>query len=207
MRSRRRRPCSQSVATVVAELARDVVRLEVEESTEGLRTLRGQFLAAGPGATGPRSQLLHLDGGDLDFGKALEVALGPPGTSGSSSRASSRRSRRGSRTAQPPSVTAYAEDALMRLRMTRRMRTYQRRQRRRHRRRGRRRARPARRRRRRRADATTSSSSSTRATSRSCASGPGWSRPSSGATAHPALPRPAPTARHRRSRSCRATSC
>ena len=111
--------------TVVAELARDVVRVEVEESTEGLRTLRGQFLAAGPGATGARSQLLHLDGGDLDFGKELKVSLGPAGDQRIVFEGVVSGLEAEFQDGQPPSVTAYGEDALMRLRMVRRMRTYE----------------------------------------------------------------------------------
>lgn len=109
-----------------ADLARDCIRLEIEESTEGLRTLRAQFVAVGDGATGPQSSMLYLDGTILDFGKTIKVALGPDS---------------GQRTTfdgvisgleavyadgTPPVVVVYAEDALMRLRMTRRMRTYKR---------------------------------------------------------------------------------
>lgn len=111
---------------VVAELARDVVRLEIEEDTEGLRTVRAQFHATAAGATGARSQLLHLDGGSLDFGKELKVSLGRTGSQkivfeGVISALEAEFA--------PPknaSVSVYGEDVLMRLRMVRRMRTYQR---------------------------------------------------------------------------------
>jgi phage protein D len=110
---------------VVAELARDVVQLEIEEDTEGLRTFRGRFHATAAGATGARSQLLHLDGGSLDFGKELKVSLGPRGDQrivfeGAVSAIEACFDRD-----QPPTVSAYGEDALMRLRMVRRMRTYE----------------------------------------------------------------------------------
>lgn len=111
---------------VVAELARDLTRLEIEEDTRGLRTFRGQFHAAGAGATGARSQLLHIDGGSLDFGKDLKVSLGPPGSQRIVFEGVVSAIEAEFRDGQPPSVTAYGEDVLMRLRMTRRMRTYQR---------------------------------------------------------------------------------
>lgn len=106
------------------DLARDCVRLEVEECTTGLRTLQVHFVAVGAGAAGPPGPLLHLDGQSLDFGKQIQVSLGP---------------KQGQRTVfdgvvsaievvygngEPPRVVVYAEDALMQLRMTRRMRTY-----------------------------------------------------------------------------------
>jgi phage protein D len=106
------------------DLARDCVRLEIEEGVEGLRTLKAQFVAVGAGTTGPPDRMLYADGQILDFGKALQVNLGPgPGPPivfegvisaielvfGDS---------------EPPRIVVFAEDALMRLRMTRRMRTY-----------------------------------------------------------------------------------
>ena len=104
-------------------LARDCVRLEIEEGLEGLRTLRAQFLAVGAGATGPPQPMLHLDG-SVDFGNALEVCLGPDtdqrivfdGTVSAIEAVFA--------DGEPPRVVVLAEDALMRLRMTRRMRTY-----------------------------------------------------------------------------------
>ena len=117
-------PVFSVAGQVVGELARDCVRLEIEEGTEGLRTLQAQFLAVGPGATGPPQPMLHLDGSTLDFGKALEVCVGPD----SAQRivfdgvVSAIEAIFGD--GEPPRVAVHAEDALMRLRMTRRMRTY-----------------------------------------------------------------------------------
>src|SRR5438046_7850464 len=65
--------------SVVGGLARDVVRLEVEEGTDGLRTLTATFQAIGLSGSGDVEPLLHLDGSDLDFGKRLEVSIGAPG--------------------------------------------------------------------------------------------------------------------------------
>jgi phage protein D len=108
----------------VASLARDCVRLEIDEGLAGLRTLRLHLFATGAGATGPPDRMIYLDGGAVDFGKQLTVSLGPEG---------------GQRTVfdgtvsaieavfdgrADPEVVIFAEDVLMRLRMTRRLRTY-----------------------------------------------------------------------------------
>lgn len=106
------------------DLARDCVRLEVDEGVEGLRTLQAHFLAVGPGAAGPQGRMLYLDGQLIDFGKAIQVSVGPG--------AAERTVFDGVVSAielvfgdsEPPRVVVFAEDALMRLRMTRRMRTY-----------------------------------------------------------------------------------
>ena len=177
--------------TLIRNLARDCVQLEVEEGIEGLRTMRADFVAIGAGATGPPDALLHLDGQTLDFGKRIAVTVGP-----------SQRQRivfDGIVSAlevvfadsEPPRLVVFAEDALMQLRMTRRMRTYThvtdadiaRQIAKDH--------EPPLGRGRSTAPGTTSSSSSTRATWRSCANGPAGSRPSCGRRATPALRHPA----------------
>ncbi len=106
------------------DLARDCVHLEVDEDIAGLRTVQAHFVAVGAGATGPQDRMLHLDSIVIDFGKAFQVSVGPEG---------------GQRIvfdgvisaievifgdSEPPRVVVLAEDALRRLRMTRRMRTY-----------------------------------------------------------------------------------
>lgn len=106
------------------DLGRDCVHLEIEEGTEGLRTLRAHFVAVGAGATGPPAPMLYLDGQIVDFGKQIEVSLGPDG--------GQRKVFDGAISAlelvfgdsEPPRLVVSAEDALMRLRMSRRMRTY-----------------------------------------------------------------------------------
>lgn len=110
---------------VVGGLARDLVRLEVEEATDGLRTLTATFQAVGMSGSGTEEPLLHLDGSDLDFGKKLEVSIGAPGEeraifSGLISGIELEHSE-----GDMPVVTAFAEDALMKLRMTRRLKTYE----------------------------------------------------------------------------------
>jgi len=107
------------------ELARDLVRLECSESIDGLKTLRARFVAIGPQSGETQQSLLYMDGRILDFGREIKVAIGP---------------LQGQRTifegyisalelsfeeGEEPEVCLYAEDKLMDLRMTRRMKTYE----------------------------------------------------------------------------------
>jgi phage protein D len=110
---------------VKGALARDLLRLEIEEATEGLKTCLARFVAIGPKENGDVEQLQYLDGSVLDFGKALEVSLGPPGGErvvfkGAISALEARFDE-----AEAPDVSLFAEDKLMKLRMTRRMKTYE----------------------------------------------------------------------------------
>lgn len=107
------------------ELARDLVRLECRESIDGLKTLQARFVAIGPQAGSETQTLLYMDGQVLDFGREITVAIGP---------------LEGQRIifegfisaleiefdeGREPEVCLYAEDKLMDLRMTRRMKTYE----------------------------------------------------------------------------------
>ena len=108
----------------VPSLARDCVRLEIDEGVEGLRTLRLHVFATGTGATGPADRMIYLDGGAIDFGKQLTVSLGPDGDQrtvfdGAISAIEAIFEGRAT-----PQVAIFAEDALMRLRMTRRLRSF-----------------------------------------------------------------------------------
>ncbi|MET8625813.1 contractile injection system protein, VgrG/Pvc8 family [Kitasatospora sp. NPDC004669] len=109
---------------LVRDLGRDCIRLEVCEGVEGLRTLQARFLASGIGATGPQESLLHLDGKTIDLGSALKVALGPEAQQRTVFEGTVSGLELVLGDGDPPVVVAHAEDALMRLRMTRRMRTY-----------------------------------------------------------------------------------
>ncbi|HEY2959219.1 MAG TPA: contractile injection system protein, VgrG/Pvc8 family [Actinomycetota bacterium] len=108
---------------LVRDLARDCVRLEVCEGVEGLRTMQAWFMAVGREAPGPPDPLLHLDGRTIDLGRTVQVSLGPDGIQ--------RRVFEGVVSAVELSfrdgqavLVVLAEDQLMRLRMTRRMRSY-----------------------------------------------------------------------------------
>jgi len=108
----------------VPSLARDCVRLEIEEGVEGLRTLRLHVFATGAGAAGPPDRMIYLDGGVVDFGKQLTVSLGPDGGQRTVFDGAISAIEAVFADGQPPLVVILAEDALMRLRMTRRLRTF-----------------------------------------------------------------------------------
>jgi phage protein D len=111
--------------TAQPALARDLVHLEVEEDTSGLRTCVARFADVGPRTGAAVEQFLYLDGDVIDFGKTLEVAVGPSG--------GERRVFKGPISAlehcyseaEPHELAVFAEDALMKLRMTRRSKTYE----------------------------------------------------------------------------------
>lgn len=108
----------------VGALARDCVRLIVDEGVEGLRTLEAHFVATGVGAPGPPGELLHLDGTEFDFGTDLQVSVGADGSQQVifDGTVSGLEVILGD--SEQPQVVMLAEDRLMRLRLTRRMHTY-----------------------------------------------------------------------------------
>ena len=110
--------------TVSGDLARDLVRLEVDETTAGLKHLKATFIAVGPGS-GATEQLIHLDGSDLDFGKRLEVSVGAPGEERIVFKGVVSAIELEHAEGDQPFVSVFAEDTLMKLRMTRRLKTYE----------------------------------------------------------------------------------
>ncbi|WP_319549556.1 contractile injection system protein, VgrG/Pvc8 family [Desulfogranum marinum] len=112
---------------VYGELARDIVRLQVEEGTHGLKTLWVKLAAIGPATDsgGEEETLNYLDGRILDFGKEINVAIGPPDSQRTIFHGSISALEVSFEEGEEPEVTFYAEDNLMDLRMTRRMKTYE----------------------------------------------------------------------------------
>ena len=111
---------------VRGELARDLSLLEIEEATDGLKTLMLRLLSVAPKDGAPVEPQLYLDGQIVDFGKAIDVSIGPGDAA--------RTIFKGTISAidvlfeeggPVPHVTIFAEDALMNLRMTRRMKTWE----------------------------------------------------------------------------------
>ena len=106
-------------------LARDVIRLEIEEDYYGMKRLAARFTAWGPLEQGADEGELYLDGNIFDFGKQLDITIGPA--------SNARTVFKGTITAieavyvegHEPQVVVCAEDELMKLRMTHRMRTYE----------------------------------------------------------------------------------
>ncbi len=110
---------------VEGRLARDLLWLEVEEGLEGLRALRARFLDVAPIPGAAAEGSIYLDGGILDFGKRLEVSLGAGGDARVVFDGRISALEASFAEAREPTVVAFAEDALMKLRMTVRSRTYE----------------------------------------------------------------------------------
>jgi len=110
---------------VKGELARDLLRLDVEESTEGLRTLVLWLNAQGPRDGEEQEQLMYLDGAIVDFGRDLRVSIGPSDDARTIFHGPISGLEADFAEAEAPVVVVFAEDALMKLRMTRRMKTYE----------------------------------------------------------------------------------
>jgi uncharacterized protein len=106
------------------DLARDVVRLDIEESTEGLRTLVAQVLGSAPRDQPSTDVVEYLDGTLLDFGKRLEVSLGPPGNEKIVFTGVVSALEVSFAEGDVPVVAVSAEDDLMKLRLTQRSATY-----------------------------------------------------------------------------------
>ncbi|MQY12619.1 hypothetical protein SRB5_27550 [Streptomyces sp. RB5] len=106
------------------DLARDCVRLEIAEGTEGLRTMSLHLVATDSAATGPPHRMRHLDGREVDLGSGIQVSLGPDDRQRHVFDGTVSAVEAEFRDGSAPVVILYAEDRLMRLRMTRRMRTY-----------------------------------------------------------------------------------
>jgi phage protein D len=118
-------PVFQVDGQTARSLARDLVALEVEETTRGLKTLQARFLDVGPTAGASAEGSLYLTGDPLDFGKRLTVAIGPQDGARTIFKGTVSGLQADFAEGQEPAVTVFAEDALMKLRMTRRSRTYE----------------------------------------------------------------------------------
>jgi len=117
-------PVFQVDGEVKGELARDLLRLEVEEDTSGLKRLSARFIAQGPQSGETNETLLYMDGRILDFGKSLDVSIGPAADARTIFRGTMSGLNAEFREGREPEVVVHAEDKLMQLRMTRRMKTY-----------------------------------------------------------------------------------
>lgn len=110
---------------VEGELARDVSLLEVEEATDGLKTMTLRLIAHGPQGNAPEERQLYLDGRILDFGKPIETSIGPAGGARIIFTGLISGIEAVFADGSEPHVVVYAEDKLMQLRMTRRMKTWE----------------------------------------------------------------------------------
>ncbi len=107
------------------ELARDLLRLDVEETAAGLKTLRAHFRGLPPGGASASQRYAWLDGRVLDFGKPIEVSLGPPGEARTVFKGVVSGLEAYFEAGAESRVSLFAEDALMKLRLARRMKTYE----------------------------------------------------------------------------------
>lgn len=110
---------------LAADLARDVSFLRIDEATDGLKTLELRLVAAGPRGNDAEEAQLYLDGQTLDFGKSVEVSVGPEESARIVFTGAVSALEASYSSSTVPYVTAFAEDKLMSLRMTRRMKTYE----------------------------------------------------------------------------------
>jgi phage protein D len=117
-------PLFQVDGQPAGQLTADAQSLRVEETTQGLRSLTLVLLAQSD-AEAQDDGLLYLDGRLLDFGKALEVSLGAEGEARTVFQGKVSAVEAGFSEGRLPLVTVMAEDALMRLRFSRRCRTYE----------------------------------------------------------------------------------
>ncbi|HET6765386.1 MAG TPA: contractile injection system protein, VgrG/Pvc8 family [Longimicrobiaceae bacterium] len=107
------------------ELARDLLRLDVEETTEGLKTAVLRLAGNGPSGDTTAQRQVFLDGSIVDFGKSLEVSIGPPDGARTVFKGKVSAIEAAFGEGRDPEVVVFAEDELMELRMTRRMKSYE----------------------------------------------------------------------------------
>lgn len=110
---------------VKGELSRDVQRLEIEETTAGLKTLNLRLMAQGSAGDSAEQRQLYLDGSIIDFGKKLSVVIGASPTAHTVFTGRISAIQAEFHEGQAPEVAIFAEDKMMNLRMTRRMKTYE----------------------------------------------------------------------------------
>lgn len=118
-------PVFTVAGSVQGSLARDLLRLDVEEDTAGLRTLRVHLLAVGGDRDQPSGEISYLDGAILDFGTQVTVSIGPSGDERQIFSGLISALEAGFAEGEAPDVCVFAEDVLMKLRMTRRSKTHQ----------------------------------------------------------------------------------
>jgi uncharacterized protein len=118
-------PVFEIEGDVKGELARDIVRLEIEETTAGLRSMSARLVAQGQTEGSTEQQQLYLDGSVVDFGKKISVVLGATPTAHTVFTGWISAIEASFQEGKDPEVMIFAEDKLMNLRMTRRMKTYE----------------------------------------------------------------------------------
>lgn len=108
-----------------AALGRDLAHLQIDEDLHGMMRLQARFTAIGPREGEAHEGLNWLDGRVLDFGKLLDVALGPDGSQQSMFGGKVSAIELTMQAGCEPELLCLAEDPLMDLRLTRRSRSYE----------------------------------------------------------------------------------
>ena len=109
----------------MAALARDLLRLEITEDTQGLKRLAVRFTAWGPLPGGTDEGELHLDGSELDFGQRIQVSIGPASGARTIFSGAISAIEAVYDEGHEPQLQVMAEDALMKLRFMHRCRTWE----------------------------------------------------------------------------------
>jgi phage protein D len=118
-------PVFQVDGKTEGQLARDILRLEIGETTAGLKTLTARFIGWGPVTGLEQEGQLYLDGKVIDFGKSIDVSIGASSDARMLFSGFISAIEGCFREGEEPEVAVFAEDKFMDLRMTRRFKTYE----------------------------------------------------------------------------------
>jgi phage protein D len=118
-------PVFEVEGAVRGELTRDLLRLDIREDTEGLKTLVARVAGTPAHPDMPDVPELYLNGSLLDFGKKIAVSLGPSGSARTVFEGYVGAIEAVYAESREPEVVIFAEDRLMQLRTTRRFRSYE----------------------------------------------------------------------------------
>jgi len=117
-------PVVKTGGTVQPDLGRDLLRAEVDEGIEGLRRLVLHVVASATRQPSSGDLVEYLDGSVFDYGRAIEVSLGPAGNEKIVFKGTVSAIEVSFEQGDVPHVTVLAEDELMGLRMTQTSATY-----------------------------------------------------------------------------------
>jgi phage protein D len=117
-------PVVKTGGTVQPDLGRDLLHVAVDEGIEGLRRLVLHVIASATRQPSSGDLVEYLDGSVFDYGRAIEVSLGPAGNEKIVFKGTISAIEISFEQGDVPHVTILAEDELMGLRMTQTSATY-----------------------------------------------------------------------------------
>lgn len=106
-------------------LHRDLIRLETHEDEQGLATLEAVFLNFGQTERADAPGYVHFDRDELDLGKTIAVSVSATGNAETVFEGTISAIGASYPESRPPELTILAEDALAKLRLRRRSRTFE----------------------------------------------------------------------------------